>query len=148
MRGAEDGEDAGSSGVQIHPPESLDLVATKFSIRKALEGRHLDILINLVMLKIEAEQKHHQSLHRFSEYLAGLVTKDRPDLVELKALTQEHLRLQHEFITKLREGRTLLVHGLESSRRFLRALRKLAAKRTRRQTRADLAKAKQEGNIN
>lgn len=140
----------------LHVPDNIELVATRFSIRKALEGRHLHVLLNLLMLTIEAEQKKWQSLLRLSDFLHDQ-TKEGEDnhvasypedqLLELKALTREHLRCQHEYITKLRNGRSLLVQCLDGSHRLLRSLRKHSAKLSRRQTRAAIARAKRELNL-
>lgn len=160
------------TGDLLHAPDSIDVVATKFSIRRALEGRHLNVLLNLLMLTIEAEQKKWQSLLRLSDFLhdqskaidhdqskaidhdQSKASNENPvtsypeeKLVELKALTREHLRHQHEYITKLRNGRSLLVKCLDGSHRLLRSLRKHSAKLVRRQTRASLARAKRELNL-
>jgi hypothetical protein len=141
----------------LHVPDNIELVATRFSIRKALEGRHLAVLLNLLMLTIEAEQKKWQSLLRLSDFLHDQTKATAEDnhvagypedqLLELKALTREHLRCQHEYITKLRNGRSLLVQCLDGSHRLLRSLRKHSAKLSRRQTRASIARAKRELNL-
>lgn len=150
----------GDAGDLLHAPDSVELVATKFSIRKALAGRHLNVLLNLLMLTIEAEQKKWQSLLRLSDFLydqskpgtdedSNNPIRSYPEekLLELKALTREHLRYQHEYITKLRNGRCLLVQCLDGSHRLLRSLRKHSEKLVRRQTRASLARAKREFNL-
>ncbi len=72
-------------------------LANHISIRRQLEGRHLNVLINLIMLMVEEEQKSVQLLLKFYTLL---MDDDRskvnpisayysPDeLIGLKALTQ------------------------------------------------------------
>lgn len=71
-------------------------------LKKQLRGRHLHVLVNVIMMMVEAEQKEVQRLLRLSGLLAeatdngetgdalheGIRSYDPQQLVQLKALTQ------------------------------------------------------------
>lgn len=51
----------------IHIEESIYQVGNNTSVRKQLQGRHLDVLINLMMLTVEEEQNSLKGLLKLSE---------------------------------------------------------------------------------
>lgn len=100
---ATDEEDPSASGPKdIYVDLPINQLGSQFHIRKQLESRHLNVLVNLIMLMVEAEQKEVQQLLKFYSALTestdngevqgplhALIRTYNPDkLVELKALTQ------------------------------------------------------------
>lgn len=75
----------------VHPDLPVDQLVDNFSIRKTLEGRHLEVLINLIMLKVEEEQNELKELMKFYDLLQDskwVHNYPAEKLNELRALTQ------------------------------------------------------------
>lgn len=132
-------------------------LARHVSIARLLEGRHLNVLINLIILMVEEEQKEVQKLLSFSTLLAEAVDDLEQEgalyehirayppekLIVLKALTLEHIRLKVDFISKIKSGRSLMVKCLDGSNRLLGVLRKKAARHIRKQTQREMTRIKE-----